>query len=239
MMDTFCIRFHSPQSTYCFSCSESDNMSGELDDSTFCPICFEFYSESGDTIPRLLPCAHTMCHACMAKLIKNNTLVCPQDRKPHPALNGVHSFPQTNVGDKSKKNLKSEASLLIKQLNLYKSRLINTSHMVFFGKFDLSQKLKQRRNALEKEFHERINAINENIRKLNEICKDTTGDLQKGKEIIEMLQKKTKENQETKYRFYDLVEISRDIEPPGETDRYYFEQEQPNFEGNFTKMAFY
>ena len=69
-------------------------MSEELDDSAFCPVCFECYSESGVAVPRLLPCTHTMCHACVHKLIKNNTLVCPQDRKPHPAPNGVLSFPQ-------------------------------------------------------------------------------------------------------------------------------------------------
>ena len=57
--------------------------------------------------------------------------------------------------------------------------------------------------------------------------------MQKDKEVIEMLQKKTKENQQAKYRFYNLVEISRDMEPPGET----IEEEQPNIEGNFTKVA--
>ena len=69
-------------------------MEDEIDDSTHCLICFEHYEETGDRLPRLLPCTHTLCHICVRELIIRNTLVCPQDRQGHPALQGARSFPQ-------------------------------------------------------------------------------------------------------------------------------------------------
>ena len=141
---------------------------------------------------------------------------------------------QINVGEEWRTNLKSHATLLIKQLRVFKNRLISTRKKVALHRLDLVQKLKQKQNTLEKDFEGKINSIDENIKKLNEICQDTTGDLQKDKEVIEMLQKKTKENQQLKYRFYDLVEISRDMEPPRETDIENFEQEELTFEGIIT-----
>ena len=69
-------------------------MEDEIDDSTHCPICFEPYEDTGDRLPRLLPCTHTLCHACIRVLITRSTLVCPQDRQGHPAFQGTRSFPQ-------------------------------------------------------------------------------------------------------------------------------------------------
>ena len=65
-----------------------------MDDSTNCPVCFEPYEETGDHLPRLLPCTHTLCHTCVSEMIHRNTLVCPQDRQAHAAVNGAGSFPQ-------------------------------------------------------------------------------------------------------------------------------------------------
>ena len=69
-------------------------MEEEIDDSSHCPICFEPYEDIGDHLPRLLPCTHTLCHTCVGELITRSTLVCPQDRQGHPALQGARSFPQ-------------------------------------------------------------------------------------------------------------------------------------------------
>ena len=123
----------------------------EADDSAFCPVCFECYSELGVSVPRLLPCTHTMCHACVDTLIKNSTLVCPQDRKAHPAFSGVLSFPQNkyilkmitqgNVSDERKTFLKSQAALLIKQLGLRKGQLIATKQKVNRHRLELVQRL--------------------------------------------------------------------------------------------------
>ena len=40
------------------------------------PVCFESYEETGDHLPRLLPCTHTLCHTCVSAMIHCNTLVC-------------------------------------------------------------------------------------------------------------------------------------------------------------------
>ena len=216
-------------------------MSEELDDSAFCPVCFECYSESGVAVPRLLPCTHTLCHACVDKFIKNSTLVCPQDRKAHPALSGVLSFPQNKyvlkmmtqgkVSDERKTFLKSQASLLIKQLSLRKGQLIATKQKVNGHRMELVQKLKQAQDELDKEFDGEIKVIDENIEKLNEICQETSSDLLGGKTAIERLQKEAKERVQEKYKFYDLMEISRNMEPPEEMDIKYYEKEETRIEG--------
>ena len=217
-------------------------MSEELDDSVFCPVCFERYSESGVAVPRLLPCTHTMCHACVDMLIKNSTLVCPQDRKAHAALSGVLSFPQNKyvlkilcgqgkVSDERKTFLKSQASLFIKQLGLRKGQLIVTKQKVNQHRLELAQKLKQTQDELDKEFDGEIKVIDENIEKLNEICQDTSSDLTRDKKVIERLQNQSREKDQEKYKFYDLIEISRDMEPPEEIDIKYCGKEQPKIEG--------
>ena len=65
-----------------------------MDDLTHCTICFEAYGDSEDRVPRLLPCTHTFCSACVERLIRDNRLVCPQDNQKHKALKGATSFPQ-------------------------------------------------------------------------------------------------------------------------------------------------
>ena len=57
-------------------------------------MCFEFYDENGDHIPRILTCHCTLCQSCIGKLIKNNELECPQDRQKHAANKGAKSFSQ-------------------------------------------------------------------------------------------------------------------------------------------------
>ena len=59
-----------------------------------CSVCLEDYEEDGDHIPRLLPCTHTLCEACIKHLIKDNKLECPECRKQHKASNGEKSFSQ-------------------------------------------------------------------------------------------------------------------------------------------------
>ena len=66
----------------------------ETDELSSCPVCFEPYKEVGGGIPRILPCHCTLCHRCIGKLLKGNTVVCPQDRQAHAAINGITSFPQ-------------------------------------------------------------------------------------------------------------------------------------------------
>ena len=64
------------------------------DDTTNCPVCTEFYKESGDHLPLILPCSHTLCNSCAVKLVKNGKLECPQDRLVHNTKGRGQIFPQ-------------------------------------------------------------------------------------------------------------------------------------------------
>ena len=66
----------------------------EDDDTTNCTVCTEYYEDTGDLLPRILPCTHTLCHSCAVKLVKKGKLQCPQDRVVHQAKNGAETFPQ-------------------------------------------------------------------------------------------------------------------------------------------------
>ena len=68
-------------------------MDKEWDEFTSCPVCFEGYEESGDHVPRLLPCSHTLCDKCVRELKEANRLRCPQDRQTYRAS---RKFPQNN-----------------------------------------------------------------------------------------------------------------------------------------------
>ena len=59
-----------------------------------CVVCLEEFEESGEHIPRLLPCTHTLCEACVKQLIRYQRLECPECRAKHDAKNEEKSFPQ-------------------------------------------------------------------------------------------------------------------------------------------------
>ena len=84
------------------------------DDTTNCPVCTEFYEENEDHLPLRLPCSHSLCHSCAAKLLKNGKLECPQDRLVHNAKGGYQMFPQNKY---IIKNL--EKKLITKEANEY------------------------------------------------------------------------------------------------------------------------
>ena len=65
-----------------------------FDNFLLCPICFEEFEENGDHVPRILPCHHTFCHSCVGKMIQNNTIECPEDRRKHQAPDQQKMFPQ-------------------------------------------------------------------------------------------------------------------------------------------------
>ena len=138
---------------------------------------------------------------------------------------------QGNVSGERKTFLKSQASFLIKQLGLRKGQLISTKQKVNQHRLKLAQKLKQARDELDKEFDGEIKVIDENIEKLNEICQEISSDLTRDKKVIERLQKECREKDQEKYKFYDLIEISRDMEPPEEIDIKYYEKERSKIEG--------
>ena len=59
-----------------------------------CIVCLEEFEESGERIPRLLPCTHTLCETCVKQLIRNYSLECPECRAKHEAKDKQRSFPQ-------------------------------------------------------------------------------------------------------------------------------------------------
>ena len=69
-------------------------MTDTLDRLMTCQICFEIYTESEEHVPRLLPCTHTLCEACIGKMPREDSLTCPECRVKHPANNGVKTFTQ-------------------------------------------------------------------------------------------------------------------------------------------------
>ena len=79
----------------------------KVDDSTCCPECYKGYTENGSHLPRILPCHCTICDKCIKKLLKDNKITCPQDRKTHQAANGVKSFLENKY---ILKNLKQNGS---------------------------------------------------------------------------------------------------------------------------------
>ena len=71
----------------------------QMDGLTNCPVCYEEYLESGDFVPRILPCHHSVCEKCVKALLTDSRLTCPECRKRHHATAGAESFPQKCVGN--------------------------------------------------------------------------------------------------------------------------------------------
>ncbi len=62
---------------------------------TKCQVCCQHFTETGEQVPRILPCFHTLCEVCVANGIgKDNKLKCPECSRVHPAPNGAKSFTQ-------------------------------------------------------------------------------------------------------------------------------------------------
>ena len=81
-----------------------------------CQICLEDFKETGDHVPRILPCSHTLCEKCLKQLVRENHLECPECREKHRVVNEVKTFPQNKyilayIRRKEAENIKSEQEL--------------------------------------------------------------------------------------------------------------------------------
>ncbi len=66
-----------------------------MNDLTTCPVCFHEYKETGEYVPRMLPCTHTLCERCTLLLLgARYKLKCPECRRKHKAGYGVWTFQQ-------------------------------------------------------------------------------------------------------------------------------------------------
>ena len=63
-----------------------------------CQICLEDFEETGDRVPRIMPCTHTLCEICLKQLFKPSNrgdfVECPECRMKHKVVNDVRTFPQ-------------------------------------------------------------------------------------------------------------------------------------------------
>ena len=85
-------------------------MAGNPGNYLSCPVCLEDFTVGGDTVPRILPCIHTLCEKCVHRLIKTSTIhshergppklvqryriVCPECRQEHKLPDGAKSLKQ-------------------------------------------------------------------------------------------------------------------------------------------------
>ena len=70
-------------------------MSDSLEYILTCQICLEDFEETGEYVPRILPCHHSLCEKCLKELIEMNFVECPECRKRHRVVdNEVKTFPQ-------------------------------------------------------------------------------------------------------------------------------------------------
>ena len=76
----------------------SNKMDEEDDAESACPNCFEFFEETGDHNPRILPCGGIICEKCVEELIADGAIECPECGSDHPAENGIQSFPERLSG---------------------------------------------------------------------------------------------------------------------------------------------
>ena len=75
--------------------SLNKEMADDNQELTNCTVCFEFYAENGDRVPRLLPCHHTLCENCIRELLKKNSGVsCPECRMDCTNVSNVKKFKQ-------------------------------------------------------------------------------------------------------------------------------------------------
>ena len=93
-------------------------MASSLEYAYTCQVCFEDFEETGDHVPRLLPCTHTLCQTCVGQLIRRYILECPECRQKHRAINKEKTFPQNKyilVNIQRRPTLKEEQGASSKQ----------------------------------------------------------------------------------------------------------------------------
>ena len=61
-----------------------------------CSVCLMDYTDTGDNIPRFLPCHHTLCQSCIKQLLETvsgESFDCPECRRKCEAKKGLETFP--------------------------------------------------------------------------------------------------------------------------------------------------
>ena len=97
-------------------------------------ICLEYFEESGDHVPRILPCSHNLCEKCLIQLIQGKYVHCPECRNKHRAGNKQRTFPQNKyipANIRRKKDDEQTKAVKIcddhgKELNLYYKKYLTS-----------------------------------------------------------------------------------------------------------------
>ena len=105
--------------------------SESLDELLNCQVCFEDYQETGDHVPRILPCHHTLCHSCIERLINRNRVQCPECRSKFDAKKGEINFQQNKY---ILILLKKKSSVLNEETNNFKKCAEHNKDEMFFCK---------------------------------------------------------------------------------------------------------
>ena len=118
-------------------------MADSLEHILACQICLEDFEESGDRVPRILPCSHTLCETCLKQLFKPSNrgdfVECPECRMKHRVVDDVRTFPQNkyiliNIKRKREESAKEAAQKEVAKCEEHGRELI------LFGKRSECQK---------------------------------------------------------------------------------------------------
>ena len=163
-----------------------------------CQVCFEGYEKDGDHVPRLLPCAHTVCNWCVGQLIQYDKLECPECRTKHQVTNRERTFPQNKyilshfrkkpqvTDDKDEPVMLRKCAEHGKELNLF----CKEPGCMMLICVSCSLK-KHKKHEVAKIEEERINVKLEFERKIERVEKNLNNKIKKVANTKENLEKKT------------------------------------------------
>ena len=74
---------------------ESKRRKMEINDQLVCPVCSKNYEISGDLLPRIFMCNHSVCTKCIDLITFNSELICPTCKNQYTIPHGPESVPES------------------------------------------------------------------------------------------------------------------------------------------------
>ena len=152
-----------------------------------CAVCYEEFEEDGNHLPRLLPCTHTVCEACIKQLIRYNRLECPECRAKHDAKNEEKSFPPNKyllMQIKRSPNVRQGEEEVYEEID----RMFRLSFKTYQKRDSVADKrrevLMKKIVSLERKLQEKITALNTAQNKVNRRNENFLKDLENGRNKI-------------------------------------------------------
>ena len=147
-----------------------------------CQICLEDFEESGDHVPRILPCSHSLCEKCLKQLIQGKFVHCPECRNKHKAGNKERTFPQnkyilTNIRRKKEEDEQAKAVKICddhgKELSLYCKKCLTSICQRCLSRFHRSHDVAELEDAERKTLLERIETVVDYLRETKDNISET------------------------------------------------------------------